>query len=87
MNNDVATDGTVIGKIKKIFRGNGDRKAKFIIKNSKNDQFYFVFRAKNGQILCSSETYKAKQSVYKGITSLVSAILKGGKETTILDET
>jgi uncharacterized protein YegP (UPF0339 family) len=38
------------------------RRKTFEILKSKNKQFYFVFKAENGEILFTSETYKSKQS-------------------------
>ncbi len=32
---------------------------KFVIKKSKNDQYVFNLLAANGQVICTSETYKA----------------------------
>lgn len=40
---------------------------KFVIKRSSNSQFYFDAKADNGQILCHSETYYAKQSARDAI--------------------
>lgn len=40
------------------------------IKKSKDKQFYFTVNAKNGKVLLTSETYKRKASVFKGIESL-----------------
>jgi len=42
----------------------------FEIKKSKNGQFYFVFKAGNGEIVCTSEMYASKQSCKKGIRAL-----------------
>ena len=39
----------------------------FEIKKSKNHKFYFVYKAKNGEIVCTSEMYESKQSCKKGI--------------------
>jgi uncharacterized protein YegP (UPF0339 family) len=44
-------------KLKYILR----RKA-FEILKAKNKQFYFVFKAENGEILFMSETYKSKKA-------------------------
>lgn len=41
------------------------------IKRSKNKQFYFTVMAKNGRVLCTSETYKRKHGCLTGINSLV----------------
>lgn len=35
---------------------------KFEILKSKNKQFYFVLKAKNGEVILTSETYKSKQA-------------------------
>lgn len=44
---------------------------KFQIKPSANNQYYFVLRAKNGEIiLTASETYKTKQSCTGAIESV-----------------
>ena len=43
---------------------------KFEILKSVDHQFYFVFKAGNGEIVCTSEMYKSKQSCIKGIKSL-----------------
>lgn len=44
--------------------------ARFAVYRSKDDQFYFIFRAANGEILVTSETYTTKQSALNGIASL-----------------
>ena len=38
------------------------RTMKFEILKAKNKQFYFVLKAKNGEIVATSETYKSKQA-------------------------
>ena len=38
------------------------RRKKFEVLKSKNKQFYFVFKAENGETLFTSETYKSKQA-------------------------
>ena len=38
------------------------RTMKFEILKAKNKQFYFVLKARNGEIVATSETYKSKQS-------------------------
>ena len=40
---------------------------KFEILKSKNKQFYFVLKAKNGEVVSTSETYKSKQACKKTI--------------------
>ena len=43
---------------------------KFVIKKSKNDQFVFNLLAANGQVICTSETYKALDGAKNGIESV-----------------
>lgn len=43
---------------------------KFIIKKSKDDQFMFNLLAANGQVICTSEMYKAIASARNGIESV-----------------
>lgn len=38
---------------------------RIIIKKSKNGQYYFILKARNGRTLMTSETYKTKQAVEK----------------------
>jgi uncharacterized protein len=42
----------------------------FEIKKAKDDQFYFHLKAGNGQVILSSEMYKAKASAQNGIESV-----------------
>jgi uncharacterized protein len=51
---------------------------KFDLKTSSNDQFYFNLKAGNGQIILTSEMYKAKNSTLGGIESV--------KKNALLDE-
>lgn len=44
--------------------------AKFELKKSKNDKFFFNLLATNGQIILSSEMYEAKASAVNGIESV-----------------
>ncbi len=43
---------------------------KFEIKKTKSGQFKFDLKASNGQVILTSETYKAKASCKKGIYSV-----------------
>ena len=43
---------------------------KFEILRSIDKQFYFVLKARNGQVIATSETYKTKQACKKGIKSV-----------------
>ena len=45
--------------------------AKFEIRLSKDEQFYFVLKARNGEIILVSEMYTSKQNCEKGILSVV----------------
>lgn len=46
------------------------------IKRAKNGQLYYVVVAKNGKVLLTSETYKSKRGVMKGIRALALATCK-----------
>jgi len=43
---------------------------KFEILNSQNNEIYFVLKARNGEIILTSETYKNKAGALKGIDSV-----------------
>jgi uncharacterized protein YegP (UPF0339 family) len=43
---------------------------KFIIKKSMNGQFYFVLKARNGEVLCTSELYTTERMCRKGISAV-----------------
>jgi uncharacterized protein YegP (UPF0339 family) len=43
---------------------------KFEILNSQNSEIYFVLKARNGEIILTSETYKNKAGALKGIESV-----------------
>lgn len=43
---------------------------KFVIKKSKNRQFYFILKARNGKTVIQSETYKTRASCYKAIAAV-----------------
>jgi len=49
---------------------------------SKNKQFYFIVKAKNGKTLMTSETYKAKKSAVKGIAALIKNVFGFKDHTT-----
>lgn len=42
----------------------------FIIDKSKNGQWYFVLKGRNGETIVTSETYTSKQACKKGITAV-----------------
>ena len=52
---------------------------KFEIKKSSDNQFYFNLKAGNGQIILTSERYKAKSSAEKGINSVKNNAPNDGK--------
>jgi uncharacterized protein len=49
---------------------------KFELKNAAGDQFMFNLKAGNGQIILTSETYKAKASALNGIESVKKNAIK-----------
>lgn len=44
---------------------------RFEIREAKDEQFYFVLIALNGEVICTSEMYTTKQSAQVGIGSVV----------------
>ena len=46
----------------------------FEILPSTNGQYYWRFKAANGEVLCHSETYVSKQGAENGISSLIQNI-------------
>ena len=46
-----------------------------IFRSPANEQFYFHIRAKNGKIVCASESYKSKQACLKTVRMLMEAKL------------
>lgn len=42
----------------------------FQIKKSSNDQYYFVLKAPNNEVVLTSETYTTKQSAKNGIEAV-----------------
>lgn len=51
------------------------------IHKSKNGQFYFVVKAKNGETMCTSETYTRKSNCKNGIAALRKVMFKYYIET------
>ena len=43
---------------------------KFVIRKSKNEKFYFVLKARNGEVIAVSEMYESKQGCKKGIRAV-----------------
>ena len=48
---------------------------KFEIKRAKDGQFYFNLKARNGEIILTSETYTTKANAQKGATSVMTNAL------------
>ena len=44
--------------------------AKFVLKRSSNDKYYFNLQAANGEIIATSEMYESKASAENGIESV-----------------
>ncbi len=57
--------------------------AKFIIKPSKDGQFYFNLYATNGRVIATSETYTTLQSCKKGIESVKNNASSHIEDTTV----
>lgn len=51
------------------------RFGKFEIKRAMNEQFFFVLKAANGEVIATSELYKTKQSALKGINAVKKTLL------------
>jgi hypothetical protein len=47
---------------------------KFEIHVSKNQQYYFILIARNGEVIATSEMYRSKQMCRKGITAVRKAL-------------
>lgn len=43
---------------------------KFEIRKARDKKFYFILKARNGEVIATSETYETKQSCKKGIRSV-----------------
>ena len=48
---------------------------KFEIHEAVNNEFYFVLRAANGEIITTSETYTTKQNCIKGVNAVIEVVL------------
>ncbi len=48
--------------------------SKFEISKASNGEWYFTLKAKNGEVIAVSETYKTKASAKKGIAVAVSLV-------------
>lgn len=47
-----------------------EKRSYFEIKKALNDKFYFVLRAKNAEVICTSQLYETLQGAEKGIRSI-----------------
>lgn len=56
---------------------------KFIVKNSKNGQFYFNLKAANGEIIGTSEMYTTKGACDNGIDAVKRACAGGVEDQTV----
>lgn len=63
-NKNGASNGIESVKINAVDREN------FEVRESKDGKYYFVLKAKNGEIIGKSETYDAKESALKTINSI-----------------
>lgn len=57
---------------------------RFVIYKSKDNQYYFVIKAGNGEIVATSETYTYKSSAKKTIESIKNNI---NPSTSVIDMT
>jgi uncharacterized protein YegP (UPF0339 family) len=57
--------------------------ARFAIYPSSDGQYYFIFRASNGEIIVTSETYTTKAAAQNGIAALKRSVA----EADVLDMT
>lgn len=57
------------------------------IKRAKNGQLYYVVVARNGKVLLTSETYKSKRGVMKGIDALLTSLHSHKWQCRVIDET
>lgn len=61
---------------------NGQKEKQFEAREAKDGQSYFVLKATNGEIIGRSEMYKTKQSMNKGIQSVLKNASGGVKDLT-----
>lgn len=54
---------------------------RFVINNSSNNQYYFVIKADNGEVIVTSETYYAKQSA----KHTIDVIRNGASSADVID--
>ena len=56
----------------------------FVIIKAKNDQYYFIIRSSNNEIVATSETYYFKETAERTIDSIKNGI---NKESIVVDMT
>jgi uncharacterized protein YegP (UPF0339 family) len=57
---------------------------KFVIKKSKNGRYwYFILKARNSEIVATSEMYNSKQAAKKGINAVRKSLFAGVEDLTI----
>lgn len=56
----------------------------FVIRKATNNQFYFVLKSANNEVVATSETYVSKQSAEKTISSIENGL---SSDTLVLDMT
>jgi hypothetical protein len=60
----------MLGTVVTIHPKGGNMIGKFVIERAKDEEFYFNLKAANGQVILTSEMYKAKASAQNGIESI-----------------
>ncbi|WP_288867897.1 YegP family protein [uncultured Parvimonas sp.] len=58
----------------------------FVIRKSSNDQYYFVIKAENNEVVATSETYYSKYSAKKTIESIKNNINENSSVIDVTDE-
>lgn len=60
---------------------------KFVIKKSKDKQFYFILQAKNNQVVMTSETYKSRRNAKESLMLIQNAFFKNHGMIDTIDKT
>lgn len=58
----------------------------FVIRKSSDDQYYFVIKAENNEVVATSETYYSKYSAKKTIESIKNNINENSSVIDVTDE-
>ena len=58
----------------------------FVIRKSSDDQYYFVIKAENNEVVATSETYYSKYSATKTIESIKNNINENSSVIDVTDE-